>query len=296
VLARVDDADQAMRKGLTSDKSVLRVEVIAVLALQRHGLPVMIEATRHPDAKIRRLAIEWLGQAQVDSVESIDGRRASLSNALNDADAQVRLIALRLVHQLEPPPFAPGARGLLADPDLRVKIEATKLAVEMLPSGDVLEALPGPLHDPEPAVRAAGAESLVVLLGMATNPKPPPWFKGANKIDLDACQRAVAQVMQDSGEGVAVSAAMAARKHFTDSQRQPLHRMVADLATDRANPAATRAAAAAALGWLDDLGPTRDMVLKLTADEQASCAPPRRGRCIESMHRMILRSIALVSC
>ncbi len=119
---------------------------------------LVIAALRDPQASLRRIAAEILGQLPAAGQAALAG----LVGALRDAEPEVRAAALRALAQLHTAPAMLDITGRLADPEPEVRLQAVETVRALAGFPDGLRAHLEPLlADPEPAVRVRAAAALL---------------------------------------------------------------------------------------------------------------------------------------
>ncbi len=177
---RLAELWEQMLRGEGTRPSRSLLEIIPNLA-QRGIVAPLIRELGHPSPEVRRSCVVALAAVEGDAVD------AALDRALGDADARVRLAALRA---LAARPSQARFEALLDDPAPEVRAEAACHSAErgvaaleaMLAAADpvvvraalgvasppLLDAVGTRLRDPDPAVRAAALEAAARIA-----PRPP---------------------------------------------------------------------------------------------------------------------------
>ncbi len=180
---RLAELWEQMLRGEGARPSRSLLEIIPNLA-QRGIVAPLIRELAHPSPEVRRSCVLALAAVEGEAVD------AALAGALGDADARVRLAALRALAARPSQRATSRFDALLGDPAPEVRAEAACHAGErgvaalqaMLAAADpalvraalgvapplLLDAVRARLRDPDPAVRAAALEAAARIA-----PRPP---------------------------------------------------------------------------------------------------------------------------
>lgn len=154
------------------------VRVQAALAYARlegritRSLPVLIAVLDNKEGPAREEAVEALGLIGLEVAPDQQELTAALARSLKDADARVRVQAIRALWRMDRQPrvVVPLLRPLLADKDPAVRQIAVEVLGELGPEGKPTSLLLEALADREPAVRRLAIEGLGRLGDTATVP------------------------------------------------------------------------------------------------------------------------------
>lgn len=160
--AETDAAMSALRQSLKNDPVVI-VRLAAAVALLQLGAPPselrpsLLPALQDDNADVRLVAAEVLGRMKPSVAEV-----PALLLALRDPDANVRFSAATALKVIDPPP--PEARAALVatlkDSEAGVRMEAASALGAMKPSRSEISALIAVLRDLESDVRLAAVQAL----------------------------------------------------------------------------------------------------------------------------------------
>jgi hypothetical protein len=130
--------------------------------------PHLIERLNHPDADVRRSALQTLSVLEPSALASCADAVAA---GLDDAEESVRLVAAQVLGMLAPPALAAHTGALVArlrDPywDVRAAAVTGLGSLELVALGEadgpVAKRIVLSLVDPTPAVRTARAELAIL--------------------------------------------------------------------------------------------------------------------------------------
>jgi HEAT repeat protein len=154
-------------KGLASSSSpTLRLAghsaLIRITGDSSAGLPVMLNALKNPDAEVRRLALQSLGELG----STTKPPAASIVEHLTDPSAAVRAEAVLALARIDAtgPQIVQALSDLLRDPEGEVRVNAAMALAKLAPTSQEAQAvLQTAEADPDPRVMAlvkAGLESV----------------------------------------------------------------------------------------------------------------------------------------
>ena len=201
-------------------------EPFGLVRADRSAVAAATQALADPDVRVRRVAVEVLGD--LDPEEAI----GPLLDRLRDEQADIRAAAIGSLARAGASAAVPAILERLADPEARVRLAAIEAIATLGPDRDAdPEAVAPLIHDADPMVRARAASLLVALSDDRTATATLTELTA----DPDDAVRAVAfDAMRRSGTSRLFDAALSGVTDPAATVRVAAVRAVAALAPDRA--------------------------------------------------------------